>query len=190
MQILEIKELEISDIKIIRFARNNDFRGYFSETFNANAIKENCPFLNDFSFVQANESFSFANTFRGLHLQTGMGKLVRLIYGNLIDFGLDLRKESSFYKKIIAYNLCSTCDYSEWIWIPPGIAHGIWLKESSMVEYFCTDIYNFQNQYCVPIFSDKINWDICDKNIQKDFFSINKNTLKIKKEDLICNYIF
>ena len=187
MTILEIRELEIPDIKVIKLKKNNDFRGYFSETFNVNDIEQKCCFLNDFSFVQANESFSFANTFRGLHIQQNMGKLVRLIYGKVIDFGLDLRKKSKYYKKIIGYDLQSSCDYSEWVWLPPGIAHGMWIKENSMIEYFCTDIYKADEQYCVSIFSDKINWSICDKNIYDDFCLLDKTKLKIKNDDLISN---
>jgi len=187
MHILEIKELYIPDVKVIRFAKNNDFRGYFSETFNANDIQQKCPFLNNFSFVQSNESFSFSNTFRGLHIQTNMGKLVRLIYGNVIDFALDLRKESKCYKKIIGYDLQSTCEYSEWIWLPPDIAHGMLAKENSMVEYFCTAVYNPEMQYNVSIFSDMIDWGLCDKDIYNHLFSIDRNILKIKQEDLICS---
>lgn len=188
MQILEIKELNIPDIKVIRFKKYNDFRGYFSETFNINDIKEKCSFLEDFSFVQTNESFSFGNTFRGMHLQPNMGKLIRLIYGKMIDFCLDIRKESKFYKKIIGYDLKSTCDYSEWIWLPPGIAHGMWLQENSMVEYFCTNVYKPNEQYNIPIFSDIIDWELCDKNIYNKLYAIDKRTLKIKEEDLICSY--
>lgn len=188
MQILEIKELAIPDIKVIKFAKNNDFRGYFTETFNINDIQQQCSFLNNFSFVQTNESFSFANTFRGLHIQNNMGKLVRLIYGMIIDFALDLRKESKYYKKIIGYDLLSTCDYSEWIWLPPGIAHGMLIKENSMIEYFCTAVYNSKEQYNIPIFSDIIDWELCNNNIYNDLFSLDRNKLKIKEEDLICNF--
>jgi dTDP-4-dehydrorhamnose 3,5-epimerase len=190
MKILDVKELDIPGIRVIKFARFNDFRGYFAETFNINDIRNECPFLLDFSFVQTNESFSFANTFRGLHIQPNMGKLVRMIYGEMIDFGLDLRKDSSTYKKIIGYNLQSSCDYAEWIWLPPNIAHGMWLKENSIVEYFCTDIYNANEQYNIPIFSNIINWELCDKNIYDDLFSMDKMALKIKDDDLICNYDF
>ncbi|MCL2039071.1 MAG: dTDP-4-dehydrorhamnose 3,5-epimerase family protein [Bacteroidetes bacterium] len=186
MQILDIKELSIPDVKVIKFVKNNDFRGYFSETFNINDIQQKCLFLNNFSFVQTNESFSFANTFRGLHIQNNMGKLVRLIYGNIIDFALDLRKESKYYKKIIGYNLSSTCDYSEWIWLPPGIAHGMLIKENSMVEYFCSTVYNPEEQHNISIFSDMIDWELCNVSIYNYLFSIDKNKLKIKAEDLIC----
>jgi len=185
MIITEIKKLANPDIKVIRFERNNDFRGYFSETFNANDFKQKCSFFNDFSIKQANESFSFANTFRGLHIQPNMGKLVRLVYGSMIDFALDLRKESKFYRKIVAYGLYTSCDYAEWIWLPPGFAHGMWLKQNSMVEYFCTETYDANEQYCVPIFSEVVDWEICDKSIYDDFFAMDKGTLKIKESDLI-----
>jgi dTDP-4-dehydrorhamnose 3,5-epimerase len=185
MNIVKITDLPIPDIKVIRFNKHSDFRGYFSETFNTRDIKTSCPFLNDYSFVQSNESFSFANTFRGMHHQANMGKLVRLIYGKLIDFSLDLRQNSDTYYQIIGYELESTCDYAEWIWIPPGIAHGMWLQENSMVEYFCTKLYDSTEEHNIPIFSKKINWNICDKNIYTAFHNTNIEALKIKTEDLV-----
>ena len=113
MKILQISELAIPEIKIIRYLKINDERGYFSETFNINAIKKECDFLNDFLIKQSNESFSFSNTLRGLHHQKGMGKLIRLIYGKVIDFALDLRPNSPTFKHIVSYELLSTCEYCE-----------------------------------------------------------------------------
>lgn len=113
MNIIQQTDLAIPDVKVIRFGRFGDHRGYFTETFNQQTLDQNCPFLKDFTFKQTNESFSFANTLRGLHLQTGMGKLVRLIYGKMIDFALDWRPDSPTYQQIIGYDLQTTCDYSE-----------------------------------------------------------------------------
>lgn len=112
MQIIQQTELAISDIKVIRFGRFNDHRGYFTETFNSKDIHK-FDFLSNLRFEQINESFSFANTLRGLHYQTGMGKLVRLIYGKMIDFALDLRSDSPTYYHIIGHELQSTCDYCD-----------------------------------------------------------------------------
>jgi len=137
MKIVEIKELDIPEVKIIKFKRFVDNRGYFTEQFRKSDLLDSSDvdFLKGESFVQANESFSHKNTFRGLHFQWNpyMGKLVRPLSGSLIDFALDIRKGSPNLGKIIAYEIPNNKDdeYAEWIWVPPGFAHGILLTEDS-----------------------------------------------------------
>lgn len=186
MKIQSIMKLEIPDVAVIRFEKFNDERGYFTEIYNINDLNEQCDFLRNYNFQQVNEAFSFQNTFRGLHFQCEplMGKLVRLIYGKLIDFALDLRPASPTYKHILGYELKSTCQYSEWIWLPPGFAHGTLLLENSMIEYFCTGTYNQHTEHTVSVFSDDIEWTLCDSEIIAQFNNIDKSTLRIKKRDL------
>lgn len=181
MKIANIKSLTVSDIKIIRFEKFNDDRGYFTETYNKSCFQIHCDFLKNINFKQINEVFSFANTFRGLHIQwePNMGKLVRLIYGRLIDFALDLRSGSSTYKKIISYELENTYGYNEWIWIPPGFAHGTLLLENSMIEYFCTETYNPKCEQSISIYSMDIDWTVCDKN-HKKYISNTNNILNLR----------
>ena len=186
MKIISIKELEISEIKIIRFEKFNDARGYFSEVYNENDFEKQCRFLKDYKFKQVNEVFSHKNTFRGLHFQFApkMGKLVRLIYGKLFDFALDLRQNSPTYKHIVGCEIEATCEFSEWIWLPPGFAHGALLLENSMMEYFCTGTYSPESERTISIFSEEINWSKCDEKIFSEFSKIDKSTLKIKERDL------
>jgi len=192
MNILAIQELEIPEIKIIRFAKFNDERGYLTEIYNENDFEKYCDFLKNYKFKQVNETFSLKNTFRGLHFQfkPPMGKLVRLIYGKLFDFALDLRPHSHTYKHIVAYEVQSTCEFSEWIWLPPGFAHGAWLLENSMIEYFCTETYNPVSEQTISIFSEDINWTKCNPKIITEFSKIDKTTLKIKERDLQAMSIF
>jgi dTDP-4-dehydrorhamnose 3,5-epimerase len=70
MKILEIKSLEIPEIKVIKFARFCDERGYFSEQFRKSDIKNlNVDSLKNIEFFQANQSYSKKNVIRGLHFQ-------------------------------------------------------------------------------------------------------------------------
>ena len=188
MKILNISELTIPEIKVIKFAKYNDDRGYFSETLNHQVVKTECPFLSGFTFKQTNESFSYANTLRGLHIQTNMGKLVRLVYGKMIDFALDLRDESPTYKHIVAYELHSTNSISEWIWLPPGFAHGVWLIEDSLIEYYCTTLYNPSQEFTYPFFSPDINWSLCDTKIKDMLTALDMNTIRIKDSDLVSTF--
>ena len=186
MNIHSIQKLEIPEIKIIRFEKINDDRGYFTEVYNANDFEKHCDFLKNYKFLQVNEAFSLKNTFRGLHFQfePQMGKLIRLIYGRLLDFALDLRPNSSTYKHIVGYEVQATCEFSEWIWLPPGFAHGAWLLENSMLEYFCTGTYNPNSERTISIFSEDINWAKCNSDVTSEFAKMDKSTLKIKERDL------
>ena len=60
MKILEIKNLEIPDIKVIKFARFCDERGYFTEQFRKSDLieKSGINSLMGQNFFQANHSYS------------------------------------------------------------------------------------------------------------------------------------
>jgi dTDP-4-dehydrorhamnose 3,5-epimerase len=178
MKILEIIQLKIPEIKVFKYGRFADHRGYFTEHFRNSDFFGNkeLPFKKDEEFLQANESFSFKNTFRGLHFQWNpfMGKLVRPITGSLIDFALDIRKNSPTFGKIIAYEMIvkRQDNFGEWIWIPPGFAHGILLPEDSLVEYFCTGEYSQGCEAGISPLSKDIDWSLCNSEIKAVFDSI------------------
>jgi dTDP-4-dehydrorhamnose 3,5-epimerase-like enzyme len=55
MKILDIKTLEIPDVKVIRYARFADHRGYFAEHFRKSDFGQ-LDFQNGIEFFQCNES--------------------------------------------------------------------------------------------------------------------------------------
>src|SRR5919202_3137696 len=126
MKILEAKQLKMPEIKVVRFARFRDRRGYFTEHFRQSDFRTNplASFMEGVEFVQTNESFSKAGTVRGLHFQWKpyMRKLVRTLYGHMVDLVLDIRIGSPTFGKAIAYDMPSnqSTDFNEWIWVPPG----------------------------------------------------------------------
>jgi len=73
VKILDVLDLAIPEVKVIRFARFSDSRGYFSEQYRFSdfEIGDATPFMRGVRFVQANESFSRSGTVRGLHFQPG-----------------------------------------------------------------------------------------------------------------------
>src|SRR5919205_3143496 len=109
MKILGVEQLKIAEIKIIRFARFRDQRGYFTEHFRKSDFQSNplTSFMEEVEFVQTNESFSRTGTIRGLHFQWNpyMGKLVRTVFGRMVDLILDIRKGSPTFGKMIAHDL-------------------------------------------------------------------------------------
>ncbi len=189
MKIIEVKSLAIEAIKVIRFARFGDHRGYFTEPFRKSDLLNNSAieFLNNVEFVQANESFSKQAVIRGLHFQWNpyMGKLVRTIRGRMVDIVLDIRKGSPTLGKIIAYDMPDdpTASSSEWIWVPPGFAHGNFFSTDSTIEYFCSGEYSPNCEACISPLADDIDWSLCDKMLKQEFDDIVSSYSLISDKD-------
>lgn len=189
MKVIEVKTLKIPEIKVITYARFSDQRGYFTETYRKSDFL-NLPEMECFKgieFVQCNESFSKKGTIRGLHFQWNpyQGKLVRPISGRLVDLALDIRKGSSTFGKIIAYEMVvdQNVDYGEWIWIPPGFAHGTFFSEDTIIEYYCTGEWNPKCETGISPMAEDIDWSWCDPALKQKFNSIASKTGLITEKD-------
>ena len=189
MKILDVKRLEIPEIKVISFARFRDQRGYFTEHFRKSDFQTNAltSFMEDVEFVQTNESFSRARTLRGLHFQWNpyMGKLVRTLQGHMVDLILDIRKGSPSFGKAIAYDMSSDVSeaFNEWLWVPPGFAHGNMFLEDTSIEYFCSGEYSPGNEAGITPLAKDIDWSLCDHGLRKTFREIASNTPLITDKD-------
>ena len=153
MKIIEVSPLAIPDVHVVRFARFADERGYFTETFRRSVVEshEGAAFLRGLDFVQMNESVSRPDVVRGLHFQWNpyMGKLVRTISGRMVDLVLDIRLGSPTFGKLLAHDMPAhaSSDSTEWIWVPPGFAHGfLVLSEEAEVIYKTSDYYAPQEE--------------------------------------------
>ena len=166
MKIIEIRSLAIPDVKVVRFARFHDQRGYFTEIFHKRDMQEQAMFLKGVEFVQCNESYSRAGTLRGLHLQWNprIGKLIRTIAGHMIDFVLDVRRGSPWFGKIVALNMPSNVEQAEgeWIWAPPGFAHGNLFPQPTQIQYFCSGPYSPGCEAGISPLAADIDWSLCD----------------------------
>ena len=175
MKLIAVKTLRIPEIKVVRFARFCDHRGYFTEHYRKSDFlgHTEMAFMKDIEFVQANESFSKKGTVRGLHFQWNpyMGKLVRTLSGRMVDMVLDIRKGSPTFGKIILYDMPvdRKADYQEWIWVPPGFAHGNFFPEDTMIEYFCSGEYSLGCEAGISPLAEDIDWTLCDTNLKKLF---------------------
>ena len=189
MKILEVRALEIEAVKVIRFARFRDHRGYFTEQFRKSDFQGHLEtdFFKGVEFVQANESFSKAGTVRGLHFQWNpyMGKLVRTISGRMVDMVLDIRKASPTFGKIILYDMPADeqADYGEWIWIPPGFAHGNFFLKDTIIEYFCSGEYSPGCEAGISPLAQDIDWSLCDESLKKLYDKIAPTTSLITDKD-------
>ncbi len=175
MKLLEVKALRLEGVKVIRFGRFRDHRGYFTEHYRQDDFAQNpeIGWGQDVEFVQANESYSHKGTVRGLHFQWNpyMGKLVRTLAGRMIDMVLDIRKGSPTFGKIILYDMPTDprTDHHEWIWVPPGFAHGNFFPEPTLIEYFCTGQYSPGCEAGVSPLAEDIDWSLCEPALKELF---------------------
>jgi dTDP-4-dehydrorhamnose 3,5-epimerase len=189
MKLLEVQSLQIEAIKVIMFARFHDQRGYFTEHYRKSDFRNHAytPFMKDVEFVQCNESYSHKGTVRGLHFQWNpyMGKLVRTLTGRMIDMALDIRKGSPTFSKIILYDMPANheADYQEWIWVPPGFAHGNFFTEDTMIEYFCSGEYSPGCEAGISPLAKDIDWTLCDTRLKEEFDTIASATSLITDKD-------
>jgi dTDP-4-dehydrorhamnose 3,5-epimerase len=189
VKILDVIDLAIPEVTVIRFARFPDNRGYFSEQYRFSDFEsgEATPFMRGVRFLQANESFSRAGTVRGLHFQWNpyMGKLVRTIRGHMIDVALDIRKGAPTYGQIVAYDMPVLGDegFAEWIWLPPGFAHGNTFPQDTVIEYLCSGEYSPGNEAGVSPVADDLDWSLCDPALRDQFQSIAHETPLMTDKD-------
>jgi dTDP-4-dehydrorhamnose 3,5-epimerase len=189
MEILEIKEFPIPEIKIIRFARFADHRGYFTESYRKSELASNpkTSFLKDSQFVQSSESFSRAGTVRGLHFQWDpyMGKLVRTVHGRMIDLILDIRIGAPNYGRIIAIDMPASRErgFDEWVWVPPGFAHGNIFPDETAIEYLCSGEHNPSCEAGISPLADDIDWTICDLRLRREATRLLFNNPLITDKD-------
>ena len=166
MKILDVRSLAIPEIKVIRFARFRDARGYFTEAFRKGDFQTHpaLEFLRGVEFVQLNESQSMADVVRGLHFQWSppQGKLIRPVVGSMVDMALDIRQGSACHGKLVAYEIAGQPQSAEgeWIWVPPGFAHGFIALEPTVVEYFCTAPWSPGREAGIHPFDKRLDWSL------------------------------
>lgn len=189
MKILEVKSLAIEDVKVIKYARFSDHRGYFTEIFRNSEFKTDprLDFLKTVKFIQGNESYSRKNTIRGLHFQWNpyMGKLVRTTQGRMIDLVMDIRKGSKTCGKIIAYDMPANTesDLGEWVWVPVGFAHGNVFPQDSKIEYLCSGDWSPSCETGISPLAEDIDWSLCDPLLKNEFDKAVKGGLLISDKD-------
>jgi dTDP-4-dehydrorhamnose 3,5-epimerase len=183
MKIIEVKPTIFPEVKIIRYQRFADERGYFTETFRQ---QQWLQAVDNFKIEQINESHSKPNVFRGLHLQyqPAMGKIVRVVEDEVYDFFLDLRPHSKNFGKLGVYHLVEdkTQAIGEWIYLPFGFAHGVYFPSGGTIEYLCNASWNPNGELSVSIFDQTIDWSLIDPKIKKIFFE-EKEQLIISEKD-------
>ena len=130
----------IPDVLIFEPQVFGDDRGYFFESFRQDIVNQH---IGEVSFVQDNESKSGYGVLRGLHFQTPpftQSKLVRVVYGSVLDIAVDLRLGSPWYGRHVSCVL--DAERKNMLWVPKGFAHGfLVLSPEAVFAYKCDNYY-------------------------------------------------
>lgn len=165
-----------------------DSRGYFFESFNEKIFTREGITR---PFVQDNQSRSGYGVIRGLHYQLApyaQSKLVRVLWGKILDVAVDIRKGSPTYGRHFAVEL--SAENKKQLYISPGFAHGFSvLSDAADVLYKCDAFYNKESEggirYNDPVL--QIDWKIpagsevvSEKDIQNPLFVDCKNNFVLE----------
>ena len=137
---MQITDLSLTGVKLIRPRVFRDDRGFFIETYSEPRYVQAGI---DVTFVQDNHSRSCGGTLRGLHYQSspGQAKLVRVATGRIWDVVVDIRPASPTFRKWEGVELDAD-DHAQ-LFVPVGFAHGFCvLSEFADVIYKVSSPYN------------------------------------------------
>jgi dTDP-4-dehydrorhamnose 3,5-epimerase len=128
---MEIEHLPLTGALMLTPRVFTDDRGFFKETYSLDRYRQ-CGV--EETFVQDNLSLSRRNVLRGLHGDARMAKLVEVLRGSIFDTIVDMRPESSTYRRWHAVTL--TAQMGSQIYIPRGFLHGfLALEDDTIVAY-------------------------------------------------------
>lgn len=176
---MKINDLNLQGVRILEPQYFEDYRGYYCETYSKRTMEQNEIHT---VFVQDNHSFSLKKgTIRGIHFQNNPKpqiKLVRCTRGRVLDFAIDLRKNSPTFKKWVSVEL--SAENRKQIWIPAGFGHGfVTLEDNCEVLYKVDEFYEPEYDRAIAWNDPEIgiDWGISDPIISRK--DIDASTLAL-----------
>lgn len=173
---MKVIKTDIKDLLIFQPETYSDDRGYFFESYNKSKYEK---FISKSKFIQDNESKSIKGVLRGFHFQKPpyeQAKLVRCVYGEVLDVAVDLRLNSKtygFHHKVILSG-----QNKKQFFIPRGFAHAfLVLSDSAIFSYKVDNLYAPDYDSGI-IWNDPtlaVNWDFSEKDL-----IISKKDKKLK----------
>lgn len=137
---MEFDELELKGLVLARPRVFEDGRGFFFESYNADAMER--AGLNT-RWQQDNHARSQKDTIRGMHFALGKGqiKMIRCIRGSMWDVVVDIRPDSPTLGKWKGVEL--TAENKQELYVPVGFAHGYAaLSDDMECVYKCSETYD------------------------------------------------
>jgi dTDP-4-dehydrorhamnose 3,5-epimerase len=179
---MRVTELELSGVKILEPRYFEDFRGYYCETYSSRTSREigiETVFKQDNHFLSLKKG-----TLRGIHFQLNPKaqlKLVRCVRGRIMDYVVDLRRDSPDFKKWLQVELSE--GNRKQILIPAGFGHAA----LALVDN-CEVLYKVDEWY-YPEYDRAIAWDdpeiAIDWGVSAPILSEkDKNAPKLRESDI------
>ena len=141
MATLKITDLGLDGVKVIEPTYFEDYRGYYCETYSFRTMAQ---YGLNYVFVQDNHVYSAKKgVIRGIHFQNNpkaQTKLVRCTKGVVMDYAVDLRKNSKTYKKWVSIKL--SAENRKQLLIPRGFGHVVVsLVDDCEIQYKVDELY-------------------------------------------------
>jgi dTDP-4-dehydrorhamnose 3,5-epimerase len=166
---MRIINTSFKNLRIIVHKKHSDYRGSLRETYNNKIINWD-KFIFDYVTI------SKKNVLRGFHFQykCQQSKLVTVIKGKILDWVIDLRRNSRTFGK--SYSIILSENNCKSLYIPKGFAHAYFSIQKMNIIY-----YKLSNYY-EPKFEDGICYN--DKSINAKW---PKTKLILSKKDRLLN---
>ena len=164
---MKFQQLGIQGAWLVESQVFDDARGSFREWFKSEEIRTATGI--DFLVAQANVSSSNRGVIRGIHFSVapgGQAKWVTCTYGHILDVIVDIRPNSSTYKKVEYVDLKGATGRATLI--GEGLGHGfISLEENSVVSYLLSSPYEPNLELGINPFDTElgITWPSIDGEI-------------------------
>jgi len=148
---------KFQDVKIIKSSKIQDDRGYFLKNF-YNELSETLKFEIDEVYYSKN----IQNVIRGIHYQSkksALTKIIKCIDGEILDFFIDLRKNSPTYGEFDSLKISEENNLS--IFIPYGFGHGFsTLSKEATVLYLQQGTYDKSQEETINPLSMSFDWKV------------------------------
>lgn len=140
---------------------------------------------------QSNVSVSHPGVLRGMHWQKNFpqAKLVKVLYGEVLDVAVDIRPKSPTFKKVFSFRLT---DNGEQLFIPKGFAHGFYNcgDVDAVFHYNVDNVYSPKDERGLKWSSIDFDWPIpndCEPILSvKDSMHPGINDIPIEDFEDIC----
>jgi dTDP-4-dehydrorhamnose 3,5-epimerase len=159
--IVSINMAKTPGVHILSGRDIEDKRGWFWKAFEKDKLDRAGL---SFSCQEIFYSYSIEGVVRGMHYQgkpSASSKIVTCLTGHVLDVILDLRRSSSRYGRAEAFWLDEYRKRS--IFIPPGVAHGFYVKRGPAIMSYQTDMkYYADADFGIKWNSIPFDWPISE----------------------------
>lgn len=172
---MQVTELGLPGVKLILPTYFEDNRGYSAESYNGRTLLE---YGIRTKFVMDYECYNrAAGTIRGIHFQNNphpQAKLVRVLQGEILDYVIDLRRDSPTFRQWICHVLSR--ENRGQIYLPSGYGHAYVTRVPDTVVLYKFDDYYDRSLVRAIRWNDPeigIDWEIQDPVLSPSDASAN-----------------